>query len=75
MKWIPVKERLPEGIEFMGGVHPFSPNLLFVAEDDLVLHGYYDTNIKCFIDLSEQDNSYKVEEVSHWIPLPKPPKE
>lgn len=61
MKWISVKERLPE----KNGIY-----LIYSAHDDEITTGYFNkenSNFYCHT-LREIDN-YN----SHWMPLPDPP--
>ena len=59
LKWIPVTERLPE-----------------VWKDALVYRadGNFSIEFRCLSDGWSFDNDI-MEEVTHWMPLPEPPKE
>lgn len=59
MEWISVDERLPDMGEYVLAVSPHSHELLIVRRNR---HGYVD---------------YKIDyhEITHWMPLPEPPKE
>lgn len=65
MKWISVKERLPENKQ---SVLFYIDNLEF-SEDDRIAKGYY--------DYGQFYDEYTFEEwgleTSHWMPLPEPP--
>lgn len=59
MKWIPVTERLPE---------PFEIVIIFDRKHNHVIDGYM-TRHKEWIGVRMNH------EVTHWMPLPEPPKE
>ena len=62
-KWIPVSERLPEkNISVLGYDLKQGRNIF-----------WYDEN--GFNDVDEYGYSYPIKTVTHWIPLPQPPKE
>ena len=77
--WISVKDRLPRHLQ----------SVLFLYSDDCgieLLTGWYDQDNKewvCaivgfFRDISEKaydDSHFKKKNVTHWMPLPEPPKE
>ena len=79
-KWISVTERLPELRMWESGSLA-SSNVLFVTEDKTIHIGYVmeDFNIGdngCLkIDRWFMLGGYRIENVTHWMPLPEPPKE
>lgn len=58
MKWISVKDRLPENSRVL----VFSP--CFIGSDETMI-----------IRLLDSDFVAKCSDVTHWMPLPEPPKE
>lgn len=60
MRWIPVEERLPEPTENPVLVHDYSG--VSVAWHSRAMGWVYKTGLACV-------------DVTHWMPLPKPPKE
>ena len=58
-KWIPVTERLPE---------PFDAVLIFDGTDNVVTSAYM-TRHKEWVGIRMRNN------VTHWMPIPEPPKE
>ena len=62
MKWINVKDKLPDEYENI---------ILYAAETDvlypMICIGYY------HYDHFEEDNGATCDNVTHWMPLPKPP--
>ena len=62
MNWISVKERLPKD-----GV-----TVLVRTTYGLVAAALHDTYLH---EREEGDNSFDDSEVTHWMPLPEPPKE
>jgi len=62
MDWISVKDRLPE-------VH--KTYLVYVPETQQFFIGYY-TDIKGF---NTGFGAVEKEDISHWMPLPSPPKD
>ena len=82
-RWIPVTERLPEVNE---KDPDWSTTVLFMTDQGYVHSGYRNIGRaqKSFYDddwtppywLDESENlSFEEEEVTHWMPLPEPPKE
>lgn len=74
MNWINVKERLPDSINRNNGrivciAYGFDP--LSYHKEKWVLEAYYDSERNCF-EYGEYDCPL---EVTHWMPLPEPPKE
>ena len=79
-KWIPVTERLPELRMWESGSLA-SSNVLFVTEDKTIHIGYvmedfhFNDNGCLKIDRWFMQGGYRIENVTHWMPLPEPPKE
>ena len=82
-RWIPVTERLPDTYE---KDPDWSTTVLFMTSQGHVHSGYRNVGRaqKSFYDddwtppywLDESENlSFEEEEVTHWMPLPEPPKE
>lgn len=74
MEWISVKDRLPlKGRKDTGRlvciVYGFDPTI--IHQEKWVLEAYYDSIRDCF-EYGEYDCPL---EVTHWMPLPEPPKE
>ena len=75
MKWIPVTERLPELRMWESGSLA-SSNVLFRAEDKTIHIGYViedfhiDDNDCLKIDKWFMLGGYRIENVTHWMPLP-----
>ncbi len=64
MKWISVKERMPERYTDV-----------FVYDGNNCYIGYF-TNADSFVTTQDPyHNTYQIEDVTHWMPLPKLPKE
>lgn len=80
MKWISVSERLPELRMWESGSLA-SSNVLFVTEDKTIHIGYVmeDFHIGdngCLkIDRWFMLGGYRIENVTHWMPLPEMPKD
>lgn len=74
-EWISVKDRLPD----------FEAEVLFFDNCKSIHKGWLSRKSNCwFIDTSElsvdgdaciTDDSIEIEYVTHWMPLPEPPKE
>jgi len=65
MEWISVKDRLPDG-----------DNVKVLATDGLGVHMsifYYDRWVKDYV-FRYQGSKHRIQS-THWMPLPKPPKE
>ena len=82
LKWIPVTERLPE---LFDKDQDWSKTVLFRTTQGYIFSGYRHIGIpqKSFYDddwtppywLNESENeSFEDDEVTHWMPLPEPPK-
>ena len=68
-KWIPVTERLPELEQYI-----YSVDVLFYVNGDDIQIGYVNLesgNWKCRGSRTVFQKDY----VTHWMPLPEPPKE
>ena len=67
-KWIPVTERLPEAEEYI-----YSVDVLFLDANGTVRVGYVNLVTG---DWKTQEARWKIgkEKVTHWMPLPEPPK-
>lgn len=80
MKWIPVSERLPELRMWKSGALA-SSNVLFRTEDKTihigyVMEGFHSDDNGCFeIDRWFMLGGHRIENVTHWMPLPEPPRE
>lgn len=61
MNWISVKERLPQDEESV-----------LVWGCGFIEIGWYDASDKCWCT---DDFDYDDDQVTHWMPLPEPPKE
>ena len=79
-KWVPVAERLPELRMWESGCIA-SSNVLFRTEDKIINIGYVmkdfhiDDNGCHNIDRWFMLGGDRIENVTHWMPLPEPPKE
>jgi Protein of unknown function (DUF551) len=63
MEWISVKDRLPNmGIDVL------------VYSKDRIFHAWWD-NISSSHDWYDIQNTWIIEDVTHWMPLPKKPEE
>ena len=65
MEWISIKDRLPEDNQWI---------VFCVSGCDESLCGCYDSVFKkeFFVGLVSKD-SYSMDNITHWIPLPEPP--
>ena len=70
-KWIPVPERLPE--KGQSGVFPYESNNVLVYREyyDEIRVGHYDYRWNEFYTVDD----LLMGRVTHWMPLPQPPKE
>lgn len=69
MKWIPVTERLPE-IES----YTYSVDVLFYCRDGEIYSGYTNHQTGRW-KANSADEWFDSVDVTHWMPLPEPPKE
>lgn len=65
-RWIPVTERLPENLTSV---------IVHRKDGGIFMWEYFDTSStdECWID--DSMNVYSFYDVTHWMPLPEPPKE
>ena len=66
LRWIPVTERLPEHLTSV---------IVHRKDGGIFIWEYFDTSPtdECWID--DSMNVYSFYDVTHWMPLPEPPKE
>ena len=75
IKWISVKERLPEIPE-----NDYSNRVLLLRADRFIVIARIEKCVRFVRPLQEAlivetDNGDPIEEFTHWMPLPEPPKE
>lgn len=79
-KWISVKDKLPEiGIDKK---YPYASDLVLLSDGDKVYCGYYEDSTipepkygaKAFLDADGNDFEEADITITHWMPLPEPPK-
>ena len=75
MKWISVKERLPEIPE-----NSYSNRVLLLRADGFIVIARIEKCVRFVRPLEEAlivetDNGDPIEEFTHWMPLPEAPKE
>lgn len=79
MKWISVEERLPKDREPVLWLHDLKLRDKYhnIFDGPKYMVGYYieEINSVCLDDFDEYDNWFKIDELTHWMPLPKPPKD
>ena len=74
-KWISVKDRLPEIIK---NTHDndvdHSEEVIIIANGEVITGTslYFDGS---YLFCGEMDENFNLNEVTHWMPLPKPPEE
>lgn len=68
MNWIKTKDRLPEC-----GSDDCSEELIICVDGEVFTGTRYWERDKIFMD--EMDCEFTLDEVSHWMPLPKPPED
>ena len=68
-KWIPVGERFPKLESYV-----YSVDVLFYQYEDGIHTGYVDLQTGVWKDRYSRD-IYPDYKVTHWMPLPEPPKE
>ena len=78
-KWIPVTERLPEEIdqsrgEWSAEIRPSDDVLVWLSHEKRQSVAWYSHPYKEWTTVDE-NTVYCFEEVTHWMPLPEPPKE
>ena len=66
MSWINVKERLPEDHEEV---------LVYIPGESCIDIAVHRTLLKGYAYWSCSDDAYDNDEVTHWMPVPEPPKE
>lgn len=82
MKWVSVKEKMPE-LKCRGYLDSSDPFLAFDGERVFITHTY---KYKAYPDSNKEDKRISfchslpesddiTGEITHWMPLPKPPKE
>lgn len=71
-RWIPVTEGLPNEEKVIGGEKYFKNVAVRVKGVESEKIAYYDDELECWCDT---DFFPIVGEVTHWMPLPEPPKE
>ena len=70
-RWIPVEERLPPVAGIYGSGYEYSEDL--IVYDGLRRRvAYYCHTTELWVDSRYEDDTF---EVTHWMPLPEPPKE
>ena len=75
-EWISVKDRLPE--EGQGLVLVYAPNNKYVAFqlDEWSMQREAPVSFSsATIEVGEGWDNFEFEEITHWMPLPNPPKE
>lgn len=79
MKWISVKDRLPEAVEQNSGEYHLNDDILIYLENGKAIIGnYYSDQLMGTMEfvISSADFFDDLhEEVTHWMPLPPPPKD
>lgn len=67
-KWISLKNKLPDNEEIF---------LVYrgEAKDPEIELGWWNKNKKKFEYYDNEYYGYKIDDVTHWMPLPEPPKE
>lgn len=80
-KWIPVTERLPEARTWEDDGLRCSSNVLFRTDRTIhigyVIEDFYVDEYAGKVKLHRwyMQGGYRIEDVTHWMPLPEPPKE
>lgn len=71
-KWIPVTERLPNDKKIIDGEEYIKNVAIRIKDNAAEKIAFYDEEEKCWFDT----DFFPVDgEVTHWMPLPEPPKE
>jgi len=70
MKWISVKDRLPEGV--WSKQHPTLSEEVLIVNSCAILVGYYDRHNEIWYTGGDVGNEW-VDKITHWMPLPKNP--
>ena len=67
MEWIEFKKKKPENTGYY---------ITYEPDDRIVGESFYLDDVQSFVDDSEYHLTYEYEKlnVSHWMPLPEPPK-
>lgn len=79
VKWIPVTERLPEEMDWSCGgwsaeIRPSDDVLVWLSDEKRRSVAWYSHTYNEWTTVDE-NTVYCFEEVTHWMPLPEPPKE
>lgn len=64
MEWISVKDQLPEKYKEV-----------LVYSKERIFHAFWDNISSSIYDWYDIQNLWIIEDISHWMPLPKPPKD
>ena len=77
MEWISVSDRLPEVVLVLSGKSGYSDDVLvFIDGDVKIAHLWKSSRDKIKWVIHQPDESWDVpEQITHWMPLPQPPKE
>ena len=70
MKWISVKDKLPEG--YYGGTHLLISEEVLVANSCAIDIAYYDRNEECWYIGAPAEKEW-IDKITHWMPLPENP--
>ena len=80
-EWISVKERLPDEMKdktplsgWSESVRPSEDVLIWLKHEKLQVVAWFSHKCDCWTSVDEKTD-YLPTEVSHWMPLPEPPKE
>jgi hypothetical protein len=74
MEWISVKDSLPEKEKAERGYYDESKSVLIMTDDGMYVAEYNHAEKKWGIEWEYDFEDY-VCEVTHWMPLPEPPKQ
>lgn len=77
--WVSVKEKLPKDRETVLWVYDLLLRNKYknMYDGPSQIVGYYieEINSVCLVDLDEYDQFFRLDEFTHWMPLPTPPEE